>query len=235
MGRRRWTTRLTVESCLSLEIGDLVRAGAFEVEPGTRCSTAWNDDAGVPISSITFRVLPDYSGALAIHFEHQVPATSCTPERIQRQIVRLTLTKCNFGGIRFWFRCPQIRGNYPCKRRIRIIYSTPRERLFGCRECHYLTYRSAQEHDQRIDSLLRLPAAEFTQILETGTNRQKLLAVHASTTLLLRMQRKAQKFRKRCPNSTVPVFCAGTHFKAISDQDRAVLNHLARRTEAFRD
>ena len=101
---------------------------------GTRCSTAWNDNVGVPISSITFRVLPDYSGALAIHFDHQLPATSCMPARIQRQIVPITTTKGNFGGVRRWFRCSIIKGGYPCKRRVRTLYSTPREKMFGCRQ-----------------------------------------------------------------------------------------------------
>ena len=223
MGRRRWTTRLTVESCLAMEIGDLVRAGAFEVEPGTRCSTTWNENAGVPISSITFRVLPNSSGALALHFDHQVPATSCTPARIQRQIVRLAVTACHFGGIRFWFRCPMIRGNYPCKRRVRILYSTPRERMFGCRQCHDLTHQTAQEHDKRIDRLLKLPAAEFSQILETGTYRQKLLAVRASTVLLLRMRKKALRFRARSRSSTLAAILASARDASnISGQQEAI-------------
>lgn len=218
MGRRRWTTRLTVESCLAMEIGDLVRAGAFEVEPGTRCSTTWSDSAGVPISSIRFRVLPDYSGALALHFDHQVPATSCTPARIRRQIVQLALTKCHFGGTRRWFRCSLIRDGYPCKRRVKIIYTTPREKLFGCRECHNLTHQSAQTHDKRIDWLLKLPAADFSQILETGTKRQKMLAVRASTVLLLRMQRKALRFRARSRNSTAAAILGSARTVATSGQ-----------------
>jgi hypothetical protein len=221
MGRKRWTTRLTVESCLALEVGDLVRAGAFEVEPGTRCSTTWNDNAGVPISSITFRVLPDYSGALAIHFDHQMPATSCMPARIQRQIVQIAVTRCNFGGMRHWFRCALPKNGYPCKRRVRVLYSTPREKLFGCRQCHNLTYRSAQQHDQRIDRLLKLPAAEFNQFLENGTYRQKLLAVRASTVLLLRMQRKALRFRARSRNSTAATILASARTVAISGQQEA--------------
>ena len=164
MGRRRWTTRLTVEECYPLDIGQLVRAAVFDADPRSLCAFTWNDSAGTPISGVTFRVFPDRTGALAVHFYHPVPMTPCSPAWIQQQIVRLSTTKCHFGGVRRWFRCSLIRDGYPCKRRVRALYSTPREKLFGCRQCHNLTYRSAQQHDQRIDRLLKLPAAEFTQI-----------------------------------------------------------------------
>lgn len=200
MGRRRWTTRLTVEECYAVEIGELVRAGAFEAEPGIPCSITWNDSAGNPISSIKFRVFPDNTGALAIHFYHRVPAALSTPERIQHQTVQITTTDCNFGGNRRWFRCSLIRDGYPCGRRVGVLYSTPHERLFGCRQCHNLTYRSAQEHDKRIDWLLKQPAEEFIRALSTGTLRQRLLASRASTKLLQRLTRKADRLRKKRPN-----------------------------------
>lgn len=206
MGLKRWTDRLTVEECFAFDIGNLVRAGAFEAEPGVPCSTTWNDSAGMPISSVTFRIFPDRTGALAVHVYHPVPATPSSPARVQRQIVQITSTRCHFGGIRRWFRCSLIRDGYPCKNRVRALYSTPREKLFGCRQCHNLTYRSAQEHDKRIDWLLKLPMEQFNQALSTGTLRQRLLAVRASTARLVRMQRIAQRFRKRCRNSTAQTF-----------------------------
>lgn len=223
MGRRRWTTRLTVEECYPLDIGQLVRAAVFDADPRSLCAFTWNDSAGTPISGVTFRVFPDRTGALAVHFYHPVPMTPCSPAWIQQQIVRLSTTKCDFGGVRRWFRCSLIRDGYPCKRRVRALYSTPREKLFGCRQCHNLTYRSAQQHDQRIDRLLKLPAAEFTQILETGTDRQKLLAVRASTALLLRMQKKDRRFRNRRHSSTAQSVRVKTQVMAIPGQQGAVL------------
>lgn len=197
MGRSRWTTRLTVEECYALDIGQLVRAGAFEADPRTLCSSIWNDSAGTTISSITFRLFPDRTGALAAHFYHSIPSTLSSPAWIQQQIVQITTTKCNFGGLRRWFRCSLIRDGYPCKRRARTLYSTPREKLFGCRQCHNLTYRSAQTHDKRVDWLLELSSEEFNTALATGTLRQRLLAARASTARLQRMQKKAQGLRKR--------------------------------------
>jgi hypothetical protein len=200
MGRERWTDRLTVEECFAFHIGNLVRAGAFEAERGITCSYTWNDSLGNPISSIKFRVFPDQTGALAVHLYHRVPAMLSTPARIEQQIVQLTTSKCNFGGVRRWFKCSLIRDGYPCKRRARILYATPRERLFGCRQCHNLTYESAQKHDKRVDWLLKQPAEEFIRALSTGTIRQRLLASRASTKLLQRLTSNADRLRKKRPN-----------------------------------
>jgi hypothetical protein len=198
MSRRRWTTRLTVEHCYAVEIGNLVRAGAFETERGITCSYVWNDGLGDPIWSIKFRVFPDQTGALAVHFYHRVAATPSTPERIQHQSVQITTTDCNFGGVRRWFKCSLVKDGHLCKRRVRVLYSTPREKLFGCRKCHDLTYESAQKHDKRVDLLLKLPIDEFTRALSTGTIRQRLLAVRASTKLFERLARKADRLRRKC-------------------------------------
>jgi hypothetical protein len=191
MGRRRWTTRLTVEECYALDIGQLGRAGVFDADPRSLCAFTWNDSGGKPISSVTFRVFPDRTGTLAVHFYHPVQTTPSSPAWIQQQIVQITTTKCHFGGMRRWFRCSLIRDGYPCKRRVKILYLTPREIMFGCRKCRNLTHQSAQTHDKRVDRLLKLPVNEFSQILETGTKQQKLLAVRASTALP-RMQKNAQ-------------------------------------------
>ena len=37
------------------------------------------------------------------------------------------------------------------------LYLPPGQKVFACRHCYYLTYRSAQEHDQRVYRLARNP------------------------------------------------------------------------------
>ena len=191
MGRNRWTTRLTVEECYSIEIGQLVRAGAFAADPAILSSITIDDSSGQRIWGITFRIFPDRTGATAAHFYHTVESTLSSPAWIQQQIVQIVTSQCNFGGIRRWFRCSLLRNGYPCKRRVRVLFATPHEKLLGCRECHGLTYESAQTHDKRIDKLLKLPLEEFNQALTTGTLRQRLLALQASTERFRRMQRWA--------------------------------------------
>ena len=123
MGRRRWTTIRTVEECYALDIGQLVRAGVFDADPRSLCAVTWNDSADTLISSVTFRVFPDRTGVLAVHFYHPRLATLSEPAWIQQQIVQITTSKCHFGGTRRWFRCSLIRDGYPCKRRVRVLYS----------------------------------------------------------------------------------------------------------------
>ena len=64
--------------------------------------------------------------------------------------VYLDTTPCNYGGERWWFRCPS------CGRRCRILYGGPE---FTCRVCRDLTYRSQQEGRSRFRSLLEMAIA----------------------------------------------------------------------------
>src|SRR5262249_53405882 len=72
--------------------------------------------------------------------------------------VSLTTTRPWFGGLRWWFVCPMVVDGRPCNRRVGKLYLPPCGRYFGCRHCYRLTYRSAQEHDKRVDALRRSPA-----------------------------------------------------------------------------
>ena len=73
----------------------------------------------------------------------------------KRQIdykVSLVTTQPHFGGLRWWFACP----NAQCGRRVSKLYRPPGEDYFLCRHCHNLVYRSSQEHDKKMDGYLRL-------------------------------------------------------------------------------
>ena len=49
-----------------------------------------------------------------------------------------------FGRPRWWFICPLTVNGRRCGRRVGKLYLPPRERLWGCRTCHNLTYKSSQ-------------------------------------------------------------------------------------------
>ncbi len=55
---------------------------------------------------------------------------------------------------RVYARCPK-----GCRKRVRKLYLEPERELFRCRRCSGLQYRSVQEHDKRVDRLLRNPVA----------------------------------------------------------------------------
>lgn len=62
--------------------------------------------------------------------------------------VALQSTPTQFGGSRWWFTCPLSVRGVACERRAGKLYLPPGAKYFGCRVCHDLTYRSAQEAHQ---------------------------------------------------------------------------------------
>ena len=54
----------------------------------------------------------------------------------QNKTIRLTKTRCNYGGFRFWFLCPG------CYRRAAVLYLY---QSLKCRKCHDLVYNSERE------------------------------------------------------------------------------------------
>ena len=67
--------------------------------------------------------------------------------------VRLDWTACGFGGRRVWWRCPAV----GCGRRVAVLHGG---RVFACRHCNRLAYRSQREAvddraTRRADSIRR--------------------------------------------------------------------------------
>lgn len=68
--------------------------------------------------------------------------------------VGLEWTACGFGGRRVWWQCPAV----GCGRRVAVLYGG---RVFACRHCNRLDYRSQREADddratRRADTIRRL-------------------------------------------------------------------------------
>ena len=60
--------------------------------------------------------------------------------------VELTYTHPNYGGRRWWFKCPLVRyEGGVCGKRVAKLWLPPGQRYFGCSECHNLTYKSSLE------------------------------------------------------------------------------------------
>ena len=66
---------------------------------------------------------------------------------------RVRLERDQRGWYSGWiFRCPS-----DCERRVRKLFALPRWMVFSCRRCGGLSYRSAQQHDSRLDFARRDP------------------------------------------------------------------------------
>jgi hypothetical protein len=146
-GSGRWgdyKKRDIVDYSVTLSIDELIKGG---LDP-------WRESLG----SITFECSND--GEVKGFLDYRLdPAfgkpfltlTYSVGEDSQTLQIGLQKTSPHFGGVRWWFTCPlTTRNGTPCGRRVGKLYLPYGERQFGCRECHALTYWSAQTHDNRV-------------------------------------------------------------------------------------
>lgn len=157
-GSTRWgghVKKTTVEECLTLSM-DVV--GQFE---GLQERTPWRGNivwtktrTGEEVATIGYQFFPcsdgeRWDGRLRLQYTITRPQYGGEDEVSEMDYwIDLETTPCNFGGERWWFRCPLVKNGTPCKRRCFKLYEPPGANHFGCRECFDLTYRSAQEAHQ---------------------------------------------------------------------------------------
>ena len=136
-GRSPRRKKTTVEACLSLRCGQLVRLGLLQ--PGYRkiVTMTWPSPwSGQLPLTISFEC--DTRGAeFSLRVRRPGPAVNLG--------IRFDRTRPNYGGSQWWFRCPD------CNRRVGVLYMLDERADFACRTCHDLTYHSVQTHDARVD------------------------------------------------------------------------------------
>jgi hypothetical protein len=134
--------------CRSIDVRRLQRDDLLQ--DGVRVVWAWkNAETGATVASIGFRAL---DSILQLDF-----VTDGTPVA---QRLPLTMTRCNFGGERVWFRCPC------CSGRVAVVYL--RWRRFACRRCNRIAYPS-QSADACGRSWIKQSRAET----KLGPNRRR--------------------------------------------------------------
>lgn len=145
--------KTTVEQCLTLSVFDLYRHGVFQSPLGLRTpgSIAWAK------REVSFWLEDTVEEGLCLRLAYKLTQGGVSEDL--DYLVHLQTTSPHFGGVRYWLTCPLITDVEPCRRRVGKLYLPPRGHYFGCRTCHDLTYRSAQEHDARVDLYRRNPEA----------------------------------------------------------------------------
>ncbi len=180
MGRHRWTNRLTVAECtLRLCVKAFHRAGTFTSPAGSISTLTWTSASGEWLGRLECRL--DHSGptGLALYIRRQCARISAP---VDEQLVPVTTVRPPLGGKRFWFLCG-------CGRRVGRLYLPPGQSVFRCRYCHWLTYRSAQEHDQRLYDLARNPAA-LNLAIHGGSWKRLFFGMKALKLLVARCDRQ---------------------------------------------
>lgn len=152
MGNRnstRWnlhSKKKTVENSLKLDLKDVYSA----LIPGVHGVLSWKRHSQVHSKAI-----------FSVRGYQEIPSHICLEYGIQGDSrnyeIELTTTPLPWGGVRYWFRCP----NIVCRKRSRVLYCPAGGNgYFYCRQCHNLTYTSSQESGQS-GSLFKTMASQL--------------------------------------------------------------------------
>ncbi len=133
-GRHWGSGKSTVEDGLTLDINNLVRDG--NIRPGKWC---WG--------TLTWRRVPSGDEIGSIGYQANLIDLDDAWMRLQYQLngeskdyrIVLESTRPNYGGRRWWFRCP-VTG-----RRVAKLHSPPGGDIFASRRAFGLAYRSQSE------------------------------------------------------------------------------------------
>jgi hypothetical protein len=135
MGRRYYDNKKTVEQSTELCIFRLNKWGLLK--GCCHASLAWTRKFSGKSSAslvIDVRCLQPYARLIYTITRHK----DGSEEKYDYQI-KLVKTRCNFGGFRYWFLCPQ------CGRKVSKLYRKPLGEMYFCRICNDLTYQSRNE------------------------------------------------------------------------------------------
>lgn len=141
-GRPSGGGRETVESCRSIDVNRLCKAGCLR--PGWSGGWEWKHE-GERIASIQLR-----SDASYVHLSYRMRKGE-GPWHDVEEAIRIVQIPCRFGGTRPYFICPGVVSGIACGRRVTKLHGPGR--YFLCRHCCNLAYASQGERE--LDRALR--------------------------------------------------------------------------------
>ncbi len=100
-----------------------------------------------------------------IQFKYSLTDNQAENSRNFDYKVQLISTPCKFGGKRFWYICPLIKNDIPCRKRVGVLYMNGD--YFGCRECCELTYKSRNRSRDNEFSY-------FSEVFDVGDELEKI-------------------------------------------------------------
>lgn len=133
----RWGKKDTTEDCLNLDMRRF--SELVDLTSPRLGSWIWtrSNYFGESKSTIGYTVLPGRG----------VKLSYTVNEKDYDYLVPVSTTQPNYGGVRYWWICP----NTNCNRRVRILYLSGGH--FLCRHCQNLTYKSSQAGDDLTDRI----------------------------------------------------------------------------------
>ena len=145
-GRKK---KITVEECWSLDAAKLARQGVFARPGNWGVALTWTNSFGEQVLWVPYWLENSPRGVF-LNLRVGLRGGETVDEKILLQT-----TQPHFGGLRWWFACSLHNQSVECGRRVRKLYRPPRAWYFGCSHCLDLPYTSVQEHDKRVDYLVK--------------------------------------------------------------------------------
>lgn len=159
-GSGRWEghqKKTTTEKCYMVNVNKLKGAlseaassGPDGDHSGTLTMVRINDAS---VRRISYVIECPEGAGLVVRITH-IRDTGVLREEVDQR-VELVTSEPNFGGVRWYFWCPLTVNGEPCNRRAEKLYLPPNRKLFGCRHCYGLTYKSSQQ-SHRFDSVVKM-------------------------------------------------------------------------------
>ena len=170
-GSGRWadvmTRKVNTGLCRSISVRRLKEAGVFDADRVDEVfSIRWVNGFGADAGSVRITsVVGGYGNIRALRVEGEGSVTG--------QDIPVTTTPCFYGGERVWLRCPAVVDGVLCETRVGVLYLPPGGSVFGCRQCHGLTYESCQKshkYDRVLEHLkeLDIENLNINQVLRLG-------------------------------------------------------------------
>jgi len=168
------TRKVNTGLCRTLSVKTLKMMGVFDADcPEDRFFIRWVNEFGEDAGMVT--ITPQVSGhgnkrSLRVEMAGAAGGGSVT---VTGQVIPVTTTPCFYGGVRYWFLCPAVTDGLLCENRVGVLYLPPGGTIFGCRQCHDLTYESCQKshkYDRVMDHLKELDVENLNinQVLRLG-------------------------------------------------------------------
>lgn len=147
MGRWLYSNRYQTIDCKSLDLQWMNKQKMLE-------------NGSYPFQTITWDMKGEKTGAVGIiinkkknmisgiNFQYTYTNHETGDQEEMDYEIKLVTTKCNYGGFRYWFKCPLVVNGRYCGRRVRALYLPPFQKYFGCRHCYNLVYPSQRINRQ---------------------------------------------------------------------------------------
>jgi len=166
IGSGRHSRQSTIESTNTLDVRWLNRKGLLKHQ--NQGSLKWTRN-GNPVGGIGYKITDDRMTLIYKHLNQQNQEW----EEVE-QTIYFDETRCNYGGTRKWFLCPN------CRKRVAIL--TDLGKYFYCRKCYRLPYRSTLETSRdRFYSKKDKLGEEIFEHYENGDVWQKKKSMHWKT------------------------------------------------------